>query len=292
LLDSLLVIPPPILYNIIYKSCTALYYRKGGKKSMIDIKKFIDLNALQKIQDQFSDSTGLAAIAVDAEGNYITKASNFSDFCMKYTRGSQEGLRRCQKCDAEGSGSYFCHAGLMDFSTDIIINGEKVGAILGGQVLPKEPEEEKFRSIAKEIGVSESSYVEALKKIPVRSEQMIRASAQMLGNIVNQLVNLEYMRAITQKRNDVLDSEIGNIQRSLSEVTDRTRDLQKVASMESILSINASIEAARAGEAGVGFAVVAREFGDISKSSGSVYQRIHELVGEIGNSVRNLTEID
>ena len=32
---------------------------------MIDIKKFLDLNALQKIQDQFSESTGLAAIAVD-----------------------------------------------------------------------------------------------------------------------------------------------------------------------------------------------------------------------------------
>jgi ligand-binding sensor protein len=292
LLDYLLVIPSPILYNIIHKSCIALYYRKGGKKSMIDIKKFIDLNALQKIQDQFSDSTGLAAITLDAEGNYITKGSNFSDFCMKYTRGSQEGLQRCQKCDAEGSGAYFCHAGLMDFSTDIIINGEKVGAVIGGQVLPKEPEEEKFRSIAREIGVNENSYVDALKKIPVRSEHMIQASAQMLGNIVNQLVNLEYIKAITQKRNNVLDSEIGNIQRSLSEVTNKTRDLQNVASMENILSINASIEAARAGEAGVGFAVVAREFGDISKSSGAVYQRIHELVGAIEKSVRNLTEID
>ncbi|ADL04188.1 PocR ligand-binding domain-containing protein [Lacrimispora saccharolytica] len=259
---------------------------------MIDIKKFLDLNALQKIQDQFSESTGLAAIAVDAEGNYITKPSNFSDFCMKYNRGSEEGLRRCRKCDEEGKGTYFCHAGLMDFSTDIIINGEKVGAILGGQVLPNEPEEEKFRSTAREIGVSEDAYVEALKKVPVRSEQMIRASAQMLGNIVNQLVNLEYIKTITQKRNDVLDLQISNIQRALSEVTEKTRDLQKVASMESILSINASIEAARAGEAGVGFAVVAREFGEISKNSGAVYQRIQELVKEIENSVRNLTEID
>ncbi|MDR0923367.1 MAG: methyl-accepting chemotaxis protein [Hungatella sp.] len=82
------------------------------------------------------------------------------------------------------------------------------------------------------------------------------------------------------------------MQRSLSEVTNKTRDLQNVASMENILSINASIEAARAGEAGVGFAVVAREFGDRSKSSGAVYQRIHELVGAIEKSVRNLTEID
>lgn len=259
---------------------------------MIDIKKFVDLKALQEIQDQFSDSTGLAAIAVDANGNYITKGSNFTDFCMKHNRGCEEGLRRCQKCDKEGSGTYFCHAGLMDFSADIVINGEKVGAIIGGQVLPETPDEDKFREIARELGIREDAYLEALKKVPVRSESMIRAAAKMLDNIVNQLVNLEYIKNITQKRNDIFDSEAGNIQKALCEVTAKTQDLQKVASMESILSINASIEAARAGEAGVGFAVVAREFGDISKNSGSVYQRIHELIEEIGKSVNNLIEVE
>ncbi len=259
---------------------------------MIDIKKFIDLEALQEIQDQFSDSTGLAAIAVDINGNYITKGSNFTDFCMKYNRGCEEGLRRCEQCDKEGSGTYFCHAGLMDFSADITINGEKVGAIIGGQVLPDAPEEDKFRDIAKELGIQEDAYLEALRKVPVRSEHMIRASAKMLGNIMNQLINLEYMKNITQKRNNMFDSEADNIQKALSEVTAKTHDLQKVASMENILSINASIEAARAGEAGVGFAVVAREFGDISKNSGAVYKRIHELIGEIGKSVNNLIEIE
>ncbi len=216
---------------------------------MIDIKKFLDLSALQKIQDQFYESTGLAAVVVDAEGNYITKGSGFS--------GSS-------------------HTSPTDFSTDIIINGEKAGAIIGG--LPKESKKD--------------SCGEEFQTDPVQSERMIRASAQMLGNVINQLANLEYIKTITQKRNDIFDSEISKIQNSLSEVTNKTHDLQKVASMESILSINASIEAARAGEAGVGFAVVAREFGDISKNSGSVYQRIHELVKEIEDAVRNLTEIN
>lgn len=259
---------------------------------MIDIRKYIDISALQKIQDQFSDSTGLAAIAVDAEGNYITKGSNFTDFCMKYTRGNQEGLRRCEKCDAECTGTYFCHAGLMDFSSDIIINGEKVGAIIGGQVLPQPPDEEKFRHIAQELGIPEEEYLKALSKVPVRSERMIRAAAQMLGDVINQLVNLEYIRKLTQKRNDTFDTEADKIQTALREVSAKTRDLQSVSSMENILSINASIEAARAGDAGVGFAVVAKEFGEISKSSGAVYQRIHELVKDIESSVKRLTGID
>lgn len=229
---------------------------------MNDIKKFLDRIALQKIQDQFYESTGLAAVVTDAEGNYITKGSGFSGFS---------------------------HVSLTDFSTDIIINGEKVGAIIGG--FPKELQEETFQSAARGTGVNEDLWGEEFKTAPIRSQGMIQASAQMLGNVVNQLVNLEYIKTIAQKRNDIFDSEIGKIQRSLSEVTNKTHDLQKVASMESILSINASIEAARAGEAGVGFAVVAREFGDISKNSGAVYQRIHELVKEMEDAVRNLTEI-
>ena len=66
---------------------------------------FMDISQLQKIQDSFSDATGLAAIAVDNEGNYITKGSNFTDFCMKLTRGCPEGAKRCQKCDAIGQGT-------------------------------------------------------------------------------------------------------------------------------------------------------------------------------------------
>ena len=258
---------------------------------MMDVKKFIDLKALQSIQDQFSEATGLAAIAVDTEGNYITEGSNFTDFCMKYTRNSEEGIKRCEKCDREGNGTYFCHAGLIDFSSDIVIKGEKVGSIIGGQVLAGPPDEEKFRSIARELGIDENEYINALRKVPVRSEAAIKASAQMLGSIINQLVNLEYIQAISGKRDSILDSEIDSIKNSLNEVTAKTHDLQKVASMENILSINASIEAARAGDAGVGFAVVAREFGEISKNSGEVYERIHELVDKIQNSVRNLTEV-
>ena len=92
------------------------------------------MNKLQEIQNNFSEATGLAAIAVGKNGEYITEGSNFTDFCMKYTRGSKEGNRRCVKCDNECSGTYFCHAGLMDFSVDIVVNGEKMGAITGMSV--------------------------------------------------------------------------------------------------------------------------------------------------------------
>lgn len=37
-------------------------------------------------------STGLATVAVGADGKYISACYNFTDFCIKLTRGSAEGL--------------------------------------------------------------------------------------------------------------------------------------------------------------------------------------------------------
>lgn len=258
----------------------------------MDIKEFIDLKKLQDIQDQFSDATGLAAIAVDAKGNYITKGSNFTDFCMKYTRGSKIGQERCVKCDTECTGTYFCHAGLMDFASDIIIEGEKVGAIIGGQVLPGEPDIEKFEQVARELGVNEGEYIKALKKVPVRSERMIRAAARMLGDVVNQLVNLEYMKSLNQKKVSVLDEEIDGTISNINKVKIKLGELQAIASKENILSLNASIEAARVGAVGAGFAIVSKEMGDMARQSADAYMEINTLIGSIDKSIGKIKGAD
>lgn len=249
------------------------------------LKDFMDMEKLQQIQDQFSDATGLAAIAVDAEGNYITKPSNFTDFCIKYTRGSAEGLRRCVKCDNECTGTYFCHAGLMDFSCPIVVEGTQVGAMLGGQVLPGEPDEQQFRSIAAELGVDPDAYISALKKVPVRPEKNIRASAALLNRVVNELVNLEYLKSASRRKMETFDAQSALVAEAVQSVRKQMRDLSQIASMENILAVNAAIEAGRAGHAGVGFAVVAKEMGQLSRQASSVYQEIYARIDEINRSI-------
>ena len=254
------------------------------------ISDFMDLNLLQKIQDQFSDATGLAAIAVDAEGKYITEGSNFTEFCMKYTRKSEEGCRRCVKCDNECTGTYFCHAGLMDFSSDIVVEGIKVGAMIGGQVLPGEPDEEKFKRIAKELGIHEKAYIEALRKVPVKTEKSIRAAAAFLGEVVNQMVNLEYLKSKDSKRLTVLDQELKRATNSVDAIRGNTKELDDISTKQNILSLNASIEAARAGTAGAGFAVVAKQMGELSQQSKRIYQEIGRLSEEIHSAVLKMNE--
>ena len=255
------------------------------------LKHFLDLNKLQEIQDQFSDATGLAAIAVDGDGSYITEGSNFTDFCMKYTRGCEEGMRRCVKCDTECTGTYFCHAGLMDFSQPIIINGEQVGSIIGGQVLPAPPDYDKFRAIARDLGVNEDAYVKAVDKVPIRTEKQIRAAANLLGRVVNELVNLEYLQKVNEKKVDVFNKEGASAENAIQQVRSKMRDLNQVSSMERLLSINASIQAARSGQAGVGFAVVAREIGALAENSARVYEEIQDLVDQIGSSVDKMSNV-
>lgn len=252
------------------------------------ISDFMDLSELQKIQDQFSDATGLAAIAVDAEGNYITEGSNFNDFCMKYTRNSPEGNRRCVKCDNECTGTYYCHAGLMDFASDIVVNGEKVGAIIGGQVLPNEPDEDKFREIAEELGINPDDYVEALRKVPIRTEKSIRAAAALLADVVNQVVNLEYMKQNNRKRLDVFDEELDTATTTVEVINVKTKELEGIASKQNILALNATIEAARAGTAGAGFAVVAKQMGELAKISTNIHNEISDAARQIKESVEKM----
>ena len=239
------------------------------------------MNEFQRIQDLFSDATGLAAIAVDSQGEYISRGSNFTDFCMKYTRGNAEGLKRCEKCDREGKGSYFCHAGLMDFAADLMINGEKVGAVIGGQVLPQKPDPEKFRRIAGELGIDEEEYLKALNKVPVRSEKMIRSSAELFSTVMNQWINLSYYQKINQSKMQVFN-----------QIKTKTRELEQTATMEKMLSLNASIEAGRAGRAGVGFSVVAEEIGRMANESSAVYEAIHELVDSVEDSIEKMGKVD
>ncbi len=44
----------------------------------MEIRDFMDLSKLQQLQDKFSEATGLAAIAIDSKGEYITRQSNFT----------------------------------------------------------------------------------------------------------------------------------------------------------------------------------------------------------------------
>lgn len=163
----------------------------------------ISVDILQKIQDAFSEMAGIAALTTDEEGRPVTKGSNFTDFCMKYTRNTKFGCARCNYCDkhgaelsiAKGSAStYVCHAGLVDFAAPIIADGKMIGSFIGGQILIQEPDLEKIATVAEEIGVDKDEYIAAVKKVRITTMDTVEKAAESLYTIANVLSNLAYNR--------------------------------------------------------------------------------------------------
>ncbi len=252
------------------------------------IDEFCDMQKFESIMNSWAKSTGLATVAVDADGKYISDCYNFTDFCIKLTRGSKEGCRRCEKCDQEGNGVYLCHAGLVDFSIPITLDdGTVLGSVIGGQILPEEPDEEKFRKVARELDINEDIYIEALHKVNIKTREQIEASATLLGDVINMYIRSSYQ---SKQNGTILDKLKTGIAQAAEEIKAANVSTSQIAALsrhQNILALNAAIEAARAGESGKGFAVVATEVqklaGSMAKTSKEIDSRLSRLTDTINN---------
>lgn len=172
-------------------------------ESELKLTDLIDVESLQKIQDAFSDMSGIASVITDAHGIIQTKPSGFSDFCQEYVRNTEEGRKRCEKCDKQGteragkagvSCAYFCHAGLVEFAAPIMAHGHLVGCFIGGQMLTIPPDEEQIRRVAEEIGVDADGLVRAAQDIRIVDKETIKKVSNALYTIANVLSDIAYSK--------------------------------------------------------------------------------------------------
>ncbi len=188
-----------------------LIFDREAIMNSLTLTELIDTNILQQIQDSFSAYTGIASVITDSFGTPITKESGFTEFCYGLTRKSEKGLKRCEECDKNGAfmshqtgqpAVYICHAGLIDFAAPIILNGQVIGSVVGGQVTPGEIDEEKFRAVAKELGIDPDKYVKAAYNTYSIPIEQVRKSAAFLSEIAKAISAMAYNSyvAITKSR--------------------------------------------------------------------------------------------
>lgn len=300
----------------------------------IALTDLISVGTLQSIQDGFAKLTGMAALTTDADGNAVTNGSNFTDFCMDLTRKSREGCRRCGQCDKKGgedallsrkSVAYSCHAGLVDFAAPIMLGGEMIGSFIGGQVLTEEPDEEKFRAIARELSIDEDKYITALRKVKIVDRKQVEAAADFLFTIAGLLSQSAYDAYISKQNNSGLTSlnqalykkvdeastlirhtekslstikdaysNLSNIAQGtsaeISRTTETLKQIQDIALNTKILGFNASIEASRAKEAGKGFGVIAQEVRNLAETSKASADSIQNAMTSIDSHSKTITE--
>lgn len=208
------------------------------KKPGIKLTDIIDIDFLQKFQDSFAYATNVASLMVDNDGP-ITKPSNFTDFCIKYTRGSEIGFKRCNECDirwgkaAANKGKpviYNCHTGLTDFAVPIMVDGQHIASILGGQIITKPPNQESFKTIAQELGIDENKYIEALEKIKKVPPGQVKSAASLLfvvANTISELANKNY--ELMQKDSEskkLIEKE--SLLRKIIEISRSSLDIKEV----------------------------------------------------------------
>lgn len=166
------------------------------------LTNLIDESLLQQLQNAFSNMTGMASLTTDQDGVAVTQGSRFTEFC-NCTRRSPEGYKRCEKCDREGSRmalawgksvTYYCHAGLVDFSAPILAGDMVVGCFIGGQVLTKPVDEEEIRKVAREIGVNPDEYLALAMKVSIMPKGHIDKAAESLYAIANVFSDIAYSK--------------------------------------------------------------------------------------------------
>lgn len=182
----------------------------------IHLTDLFDMETLQRLQDTFSSALGISTGISDENGVALTNHVSNCEFCSKYTKGTEEGLKRCQLCDKRGaelamdSGGmklYTCHAGLTDYAVPIIVEGKCIGSILGGQVLQEPLPEEKVRAYAEELGIPQEEYMAAAKRIPIISEEKLESTVKFLHNMVDLLFKMAYERYKTLQMSSEIERE-------------------------------------------------------------------------------------
>ncbi|MDQ0149710.1 PocR ligand-binding domain-containing protein [Eubacterium multiforme] len=185
-------------------------------RRILYLNDVIDIDVFQKIQDDIAEATGVSIITVDYKGKPETKHSKCSEFCTLMRKKSKYA-ELCEKCDSRGGLEaarlekpyiYRCHKGLIDFATPIIVNGQYLGSVMAGQILPKEENIELEDIVTRENikfdlkDEENEELIQAYKKLPIVEFDRIKSIANMMFHISNYIVEEAVLKMAQNELNE------------------------------------------------------------------------------------------
>lgn len=167
----------------------------------------IDTQLFQKLMGSFCRITGLSYSIIDPGGNIVCR-DNWQDICYKIHRNCPPAEAKCRQSDSYISDhlhdgpfvAYECLNGIMDYGAPIIVEGKHLATLFTGQFLHEPPDEERFRRQAKEYGLDEKAYLEALRRVPIVSKE----HAEFIMIFYTQLA--QFLGAIGLERKQLLEA--------------------------------------------------------------------------------------
>jgi PAS domain S-box-containing protein len=181
--------------------------------SGLQLTDIIDIDILQKLQDGFAKSYGVASLIFDNNGKPITTPSNFSDFC-KIIRSTKKGMERCEISDENLTKLTAKNESvitpcinfkeILDAAVPVFIGDKQVAAWGVGQKLIGELSEDKVRGYAKEIGADAKQLIAASKKLESCSKEQFERMVSFIKTLAKNisllgLQNMQQAREITER---------------------------------------------------------------------------------------------
>lgn len=160
----------------------------------------IEVKFIQTLQDFYAKTMDVALVCV-CGNDWITDASNTSEFCRKYIRKNAIAHKRCTECHRQWEETviktakpmiFDCHVGLRNFAVPITIGGRYVGCSIGGQVFTEPPDEKYYKKVAEEFGFDEKEIISVLKDIKIMPEEKIKTAIELLFLISNSLAAVAF----------------------------------------------------------------------------------------------------
>lgn len=184
------------------KSC--LIVNAGNKQGGVSLKtKFLDLIDFERVNtllEGFNQSTGFVTAIIDLDGNVLSK-SGWRQICTEFHRKNPESASNCIFSDTELANKlregekyhfYKCINGLVDVAVPIVIKGEHIANLFSGQFFFEEPDISFFKKQAKIYGFDESSYLKALRKVPVVARKKVEVTMNFLLSITRMITELTF----------------------------------------------------------------------------------------------------
>jgi ligand-binding sensor protein/putative methionine-R-sulfoxide reductase with GAF domain len=196
----------------------------------LSLKDFIDINAWQKIQDNFSKITDVCLRTVDSRGRPVTVPSKESTLCSKLLKDPNARGKVCGACSPTflgGKGvvdrnlSYTCFAGLCNFVAPLRNNEDNaVGYLLVGPViLVMRKTKEEYLAAADELNIDLEDFWSAILEIKVISFQGMQSLIELIRNVGEYIIKLSFNEVKTERGDIVSDSpKLGKLLNTLLDV--------------------------------------------------------------------------
>ena len=177
--------------------------KKMWNEKEILFSDLFELDKIQRLQDLFAETHGVASVITTSDGIPITQPSNFTRFCFDVIRKTKPGGANCYKSDAilgrhnpSGPIVQKClSGGLWDAGASITVGGKHIASWLIGQVRNEEIDEQGMLLYADKIGANREEFIDALHEVPTMSVDKFRKIANLLFAFANELSEKAYSNA-------------------------------------------------------------------------------------------------